>query len=129
MLDHLNCRRHRVDIGRNPDQINRTVAALADVALEITSSDVRHDGDLQIGVVVPYDAVNILIGRELPFSELLRIKQILRCAVTDFHIIDTGCQIRLIQLAHELIREEKVVHQSTVPHRAVQNRNVRTEIH
>ena len=77
MLDHLDCRRHRVDIGRNPDQINRAVAALADVALKIASSDVRHDGDLQIGVVVPHDAVNVLVGRELPFSELLRIKQVL----------------------------------------------------
>ena len=129
MLNHFDGRRHGVDIGCNADKINRAVAALDNVALVVGASDIRHDRNFQIGIVVADDIIDILIAAELPLAELLRVKQISRCLIAEFHVIDASFLICLVQVTDKLVGEVKIVAQAAVADGRVHDTDILTECH
>lgn len=129
VLNHINGCRNRLDVGCHAHQIHRTVASLADVALVVGASNVRHDRDFHVGVIVSDNVIDVLIAAKLPLAKVLRIEQIDRSLISKLHVIRTGCQIGLVQVSNEIIRKAEVVAQSSVANGAVQHADVFAEGH
>ena len=80
-------------IGCNSDQINRALTLRSDIFLVITSSDISHNSNLKVSIIITHNCTDILIITELPLTELVHIKQFLVSLVAEFHIIHTGLDI------------------------------------
>ena len=103
ILDHVDRCRHGINISGYTHQINRALILRMDILFIITSSHICHNGNLQIGIVVPDNGTNVIIITKFPFAKLVHIKHVLVCSITKLHIIYSGLHIDLIQSLNKLI--------------------------
>ena len=106
-------------VGRNADHIDRALALLNDIVLVIAASDIGHDGDLRALGLIAHDRADIVIRAEFPFTELLLVEHLLRAFIAEFHVVNAGLDIGLVESLHEFILEEEIVYQAAVSQRRV----------
>ena len=124
MLYHFDRRGNLMDVARHTHHIYHAFALGQKVGLEITAANVRHDRDLHIGVVCSDDRANVLLVAELPLSEFALVKDLLACLVSEFHIIYTGSDVRLVKSGDELVRKFKIIAKTAVAESNVKNLDV-----
>ena len=98
-----------------------------DVLLVITPSDVCHDGDLQISIIISYDRADILIVAKFPLAKFVHIKHFFVCSISELHIIYASLYVGLIQSFNKLIGKIKIINQSTISNCCIQDLDVRTK--
>ena len=126
ILDHLDGCRHGVDICCHPHQIDDTVSSVDDVLLVVASSDICHNRDLQICIVLSDDGSYVLLVTELPFAEFVHIKHFLGGLIAEFHIINPRLDVRFIEGSYKLVSKIEVIDKSSISYCCVKYLNVRS---
>ena len=126
ILNHLDGCRHSVDVCRNPHQIDDTVGSVNDVLLVVASSDICHNRNLQIRVVLPDDGSYVLLVTELPFAEFVHIKHFLGGLIAEFHIINPRLDVRFIEGSYKLVSKIEIIDKSSISYCCVKYLNVRS---
>ena len=89
ILDHLDCCRHLVNVGCDADHVDDTFAFVKDVLLVIAASDVCHNGNLHVGIVVSDNRADGFLITEFPLAEFVYVKKLLGSLITKLHDVDT----------------------------------------
>ena len=126
ILDHLDGCRHGVDVCRHPHQIDDTVGSVDNILLVVTSSDICHNRDFQICIVLPDDGSYVLLVTELPFAEFVHIKHFLGGLIAEFHIINPRLDIRFIEGSYKLVSKIEIIDKSSISYCCVKYLNVRS---
>ena len=74
ILDHFNCSRHLMYVSSDAHHINDTVLAVNNVLFVIATSNVRHNRDFHVGIVVTNDRTDIFFITEFPLAKFIYIK-------------------------------------------------------
>ena len=129
VLDNVDSGRDLVDICGNADNVDRAFSTGLDVLLVVASANVRHYGDLEIGVVVAYYRADILVVAELPLAEILYVEHLLISLIAELHNVHARLDVGLIQILYELVRETEIIHQTSVAQGRVNYLYIRSVIH
>ena len=111
------------------NHVNYTVFFVNDIFFVIAASDICHDGNLHIGVVVTNDLTDGFFITELPLAEFIYVKQLLGSFITKLHIVNAGLYIGAVECVDKVIGEHKVVYESSVTNGCVQYTNIGTCCH
>ena len=124
VFDHFQRGGDGVDIGCHAYHVDDALGTRLDVAPEVGSSHVRHDGDFQVGVVFANDGADVLVVAEFPLAELVGGEDVLRRLVAEFHVVHARLDVGEIQRADEFVVKIEIVHQTAVPDGRVQHLDV-----
>ena len=129
IFNHFDCSRHLVHVSCHTNHVNYTVFFVNDIFFVIAASDICHDGNLHIGVVVTNDLTDGFLITELPLAEFIYVKQLLGSFITKLHIVNAGLYIGAVECVDKVIGEHKVVYESSVTNGCVQYTNIGTCCH
>ena len=72
----------------DPYHVDNALTLWQDIFLEITSANVSHNRKLQRAVILANDSPDILLITELPLTEPLDVKKLLRSLVAELHVFN-----------------------------------------
>ena len=72
----------------DPYHVDNALALWQDILLEITSANVSHNRKLQRAVILAHDSSDIFLITELPLTEHLDVKKLLRSLVAELHVFN-----------------------------------------
>ena len=122
IFDHVDRRRHRVDVGRYTHHVDHALLLRQQVAAQIRAADVCHDGQFEIRLVIADNAAQGRFLAEFPVTEILLLEYIRIGQIAHFHIIHTRTEIRQIQCL-------EIVDQTAVADGRIEDLDVRSECH
>ena len=93
----------------NTNKVNRTFGAVVNVILIVTSSDICHYSDLEIGIIIAYNCADEIIIAELASTEFICIKHFFISLVAEFHIIYACFYIGEIERAYKLLSKIEII--------------------
>ena len=127
VLYHFNSCRHLMNICRNSNHINNAVFFRRNITSKISSAHICHYTDFQISVIFTYYRTYRFFITEFPFTKFIYIKNILRCLVTELHVIYTRFYICFVKLLYKLIIKEEIIYKSSISDCCVNNLYIRSE--
>ena len=78
-----------MNVGCDADHVDDTFAFVKDVLLVIAASDVCHNGNLHVGIVVSDNRADGFLITEFPLAEFVYVKKLLGSLITKLHDVDT----------------------------------------
>ena len=72
----------------DPYHVDNALALWQDIFLKVTSANVSHNRKLQRAVILAHDSSDILLITELPLTEPLDVKKLLRSLVAELHVFN-----------------------------------------
>ena len=72
----------------DPYHVDNALALWQDIFLEITSANISHNRKLQRAVILTNDSSDILLITELPLTEPLDVKKLLRSLIAELHVFN-----------------------------------------
>ena len=116
---------HIPHIGGNPDHIHRAVFFGTQI-LSKRFMGILHYGDFALVIHALNHLPDIVIFGEPPDAELFRIEHLLTVPIAQLHHIHAGLRQQAEYVFHHFKRKMRVVHQSAIANRAIDNFQLRS---
>mmetsp|Transcript_14116 Transcript_14116/g.31320 ORF Transcript_14116/g.31320 Transcript_14116/m.31320 type:complete len:282 (-) Transcript_14116:154-999(-) len=102
-----------MSVARHTHEVQQRILLHRDVA-GVDAANVGHRRQLQAGLVVPNNSLQILRGAEAPWAHFPTLEILLTREVPNLHVVDPSLHASIVHSSHKIVCELPLVHQPPI---------------